>query len=139
MRQRPNSAAVPSGSAGGPRRNSSAVPQAKKNPNPEYEVFKKVFEMDVIYTIGKDLEEIANEEKNAELNLMQTRQKRQLEAEAKQGDETVDRMLQLYFLLPHKPAEEQKDSPSKQAALPPRPGTALKPVEPLRPQADSHQ
>ena len=138
MRQRPNSAAVPGGSAGVPRRN-SAVPQAKKNPNPEYEVFKKVFEMDVIYTIGKDLEEIANEEKNAELNLMQNRQKRQVEAEEKQGDEAVDRMLQLYFLLPHKPAEEQKDSPSKQAALPPRPGSALKPVEPLQPNADSHQ
>ena len=101
MRQRPNSAAVPGGSAGAPRRNPSAVPQAKKNPNPEYEVFGKAFEMDVVYTISKDLEEIANEEKNAELNLMQTRQKRQGEAEVKQADETVDRMLQLYFLLPH--------------------------------------
>ena len=69
------------------------MPQAKKNPNPEYEVFGKVFEMDVIYTIGKDLEAIANEEKLAEMNLMQTRQKRQVEAEEKQGDETVDRML----------------------------------------------
>ena len=116
MRQRPNSAAVPGGSAAGPRRN-SAVPQAKKNPNPEYEVFKKVFEMDVIYTIGKDLEELANEEKFAEMNLMQTRQKAQEKAEARQGDENVDRMLQLYCLLPYKPAdpnaEEQKISPSK--------------------------
>lgn len=64
-------------------------------------MFGKAFEMDVVYTISKDLEEIANEEKNAELNLMQTRQKRQGEAEVKQADETVDRMLQLYFLLPH--------------------------------------
>ena len=56
-------------------------------------MFKKVYEMDVIYTIGKDLEEAANEEKNAELNYMQTRQKKQLEYEAKQADEAVDRML----------------------------------------------
>ena len=60
----------------------------------------------------------------------------------------MDNMLQLYFLLPHKKAEEEKKqkeeeekrkeeekkkkeekkiSPSKQAPLPPRPSSAVKP------------
>ena len=93
MIQRPSSAPLSGGSNSGPRRNISTIRSAKKNPNPEYELFSKVYEMDVIYTIGKDLEQTANEEKNAELNYMQTRQKRQAELEAKQGDEAVDRML----------------------------------------------
>ena len=55
------------------------------------------------------------------MNYMQSRQKAAESAQAKQIDDVVDRMLQLYCLLPHKPdpsKEEKKESPSKQAAQP---------------------
>lgn len=36
----------------------------------EYERFKNAFEMDVVFTISKDLEEVALQEKQAEMNYM---------------------------------------------------------------------
>lgn len=41
------------------RNNSSAVPEVKSNTYVEYERFKNAFEMDVVFTISKDLEEVA--------------------------------------------------------------------------------
>jgi len=118
LKQRPQSGVSRPGTAQVPKRNtSSAVPEVKNSTYDEYERFKKVFEMDAVYTISKELEETAQQEKQAEMNYMQGRQKAMESAQAKNTEDTVDRMLQIYFLLPHKPdpnaVEEKKDSPSK--------------------------
>lgn len=66
------------------RNNSSAVPDVKSSTYVEYERFKNAFEMDVAYTINKDLEERAQLEKQAEISHMQNRQKAMEGAQQKQ-------------------------------------------------------
>ena len=56
---RPQSGVARPGTAQVPRRNSSAVPEVKNKAYSEYETFKLEYEADVVYTISKDLEEIA--------------------------------------------------------------------------------
>ena len=46
------------GTAQLPRRNSSAVPAVPNKTYSDYSVFANVFEMDVVYTISKDLEHL---------------------------------------------------------------------------------
>ena len=68
----------------------------------------------MVFTIDKDLQELTTQEKQAELSYMQTRQKAHEKACRDAEEQTIDRMLQLYFLLPH--AQSLKPSPSKQAS-----------------------
>ena len=57
------------GTAQVPRRKSSAVPGAvKTQAYSDYEKFKNEYELDVVFTINKDLEESAQQEKLAEMN-----------------------------------------------------------------------
>ena len=51
-RQRPGTATVA-------KRTSSAVPEVKSQAYVDYDKFKKCFEMDVVFTIAKDIEEVA--------------------------------------------------------------------------------
>ncbi len=114
------------------------MPEVKNSIYKEYDSFAKAFEADVLFTIEQDLNGQAMAEKQAELAY---EQKRHLEYEKhmqRMVSEKIDNMLQLYFLLPHKKAEEEKkaaeekkaeekkNSPSKQAPLPPRPVSAVK-------------
>ena len=75
--KRPSSGAVRPGTAQQPaRRNSSAVPEMKSaGAYADYENFGKAYEMDVVYTISKELEDSANQEKQAEMSYMQNREK----------------------------------------------------------------
>ena len=61
--------------------------------------------MDVTYTIGKDLEAIDKAEREEYLKNQEDLQKEKQKAKTEMIDEIVDRMLQLYCLLPHKPAD----------------------------------
>ncbi len=51
------------------------MPEVKNSTYDEYERFKNIFEMDVVFTISKELEETALQEKLKEMNYMQSRQK----------------------------------------------------------------
>jgi len=46
------------------------VPAVANKTYNEYDLFAKEFEMDVIYTISKDLEQMAQQEKQAEMSYM---------------------------------------------------------------------
>ena len=59
----------------------------------KYELYASCFEMDVVYTINGDLDEAAQQEKQEEMNYMQSVQKAAEKREEKQIDAIVDRML----------------------------------------------
>ena len=68
MHKRPQSG-MP-GSAQVAKRNNSAVPEVQNKTYNEYDRFGRELELDVCFTISKDLEDLAKQEKVAELNYM---------------------------------------------------------------------
>ena len=58
------------GSAQAVRRSGSAVPAVQNKTYEAYKKFAEAFEIDVVYTINNDLEELAADEKKEEMSYM---------------------------------------------------------------------
>ena len=89
----------------------AAVPTVNKF-QAQYDEYADLFELDVVFTIDKDLREAADEQKQRELNYLQKQTQHMKKQERERDSAEIKRMLQLYLFYPKQvlgdPEEERK-------------------------------
>lgn len=83
----------------------------------EYDQFKNCFELDVIVTIEKDLEEEAMQEKQNEFQYLNQAEQLQAKQQVKDDLAQIQRMISLFYYGPLKVIEEKKQVDGKEVVV----------------------